>query len=311
MGWLRALQAIRHPALDAVFLSVTLLGEETFFTVLGLIFYWCIHKKWGLRILIAGLAGTVLNQLLKAIFVVPRPWVIDPAFTIVEAAREAATGYSFPSGHTQSAATLFGMLALWSRHRGTKALCIFAALLVGFSRMYLGVHTPWDVGVSLLTGALTVLCVNALMQRYEDSPRGTLLLGGGLFLFALVLLAFVLLVPERTGSMPEFDAHGVENAWKLVGTTAGVVAAWQIDTRRTHFPVKAVWWAQVIKCAVGIALTLGVRAGLKPVLYALLGGNPLAGGIRYFCVALGAGGLWPMTFGGFSRLGSVERSGRE
>ena len=86
------MQSIRVPALDSLFAAVTLLGEETFFTVIGLLIFWCVDKKWGIRILLAGLAGTVLNQLLKAIFIVPRPWVLDPTFTIVERARAAACG---------------------------------------------------------------------------------------------------------------------------------------------------------------------------------------------------------------------------
>lgn len=307
MELLRALQAIRLPGLDVFFSAVTLLGEETFFTVVGLIFYWCIHKTGGQRVIVAGLVGTVLNQLLKAIFIVPRPWVIDPTFTIVEAARAAATGYSFPSGHTQTAATVFGMLALWQKKRWAKALCIAAVLLVGFSRMYLGVHTPWDVGVSLLTGALTVAGVNALMKRCENTARGRLIVGLGAWAFALALLTFVLLVPERAGSIAEFDAHGVKNAWKLVGTIGGFALAWQIDARRTHFEIRAVWWAQIVKCAAGIALVLAVRTVLKPVLSGLLGDQPFADAIRYFCVALTAGGLWPMTFGWFIRLGSKER----
>ena len=135
MELLRWLESLRTPLGDAFFSAVTLLGEETFFTVFGLIIYWCFSKRWGVRFLVGGLMGSVLNQILKAIFIVPRPWVLDPSFTIVESAREAATGYSFPSGHTQSGVTVFGMLAAWSKKRVVVMLCIVMALLVGLSRM--------------------------------------------------------------------------------------------------------------------------------------------------------------------------------
>ena len=62
----------------------------------------------------------------------------------------------------------------------------------------------------------------------------------------LALLAVVLFVPVREGSIAEFDAHGVENAWKLLGTVVGLLLIWYMDVRGTHFPVQAVWWAQVI-----------------------------------------------------------------
>lgn len=306
MGILRALQSIRVPALDSLFSAVTLLGEETFFTVIGLLIFWCVDKKWGIRILLAGLAGTVLNQLLKAIFIVPRPWVLDPTFTIVERARAAATGYSFPSGHTQSAATVFGMIALWRKRPWVWAACTGAVLLVGFSRMYLGVHTPWDVGVSLATGIVTVACVNALMNRCEGTARGRLIVGGVMLALVLALLAVVLFVPVREGSIAEFDAHGVENAWKLLGTVVGFILIWYMDARGTHFPVRAVWWAQVIKCVLGVALVLAVRTGLKPLLNMLFPEKPFAHAIRYFAMAFVGGGLWPMTFGSFSRLGKQK-----
>lgn len=303
MALLRWLEGLRTPAGDAFFSAVTLLGEETFFTVVGLIIFWCVNKKWGLRFLLGGLLGSVFNQILKAIFIVPRPWVLDPTFTIVESAREAATGYSFPSGHTQSGVTVFGMLALWSKKRAAVIVCVIMALLVGFSRMYLGVHTPWDVGVSLCTGVLTVLGVHVLLSRWGEKTRGRIAISVGAVAFALVLLAVTTCLPVREGSIAEFDAHGVENAWKLLGTIVGFLIAWHWEETHTHFEVKAVWWAQVLKCVIGMALVVAVRAGFKPVLSALFGAQPFAGAIRYFAVAIVAGGLWPMTFGYFSKLG--------
>ena len=111
MTFLRMLESVRTPFWDQVAGWVTYLGDETFFMLVGLALVWCFDKRWGFRLLFAGLAGTTLNQLLKAVFLIPRPWVIDPGFTIVESARAGATGYTFPSVHTQSAASVMGMLA--------------------------------------------------------------------------------------------------------------------------------------------------------------------------------------------------------
>ena len=157
-----------------------------------------------------------INQLLKAVFLIPRPWVIDPEFTIVEAARAGATGYSFPSGHTQSAVCVLGMLALWVRDRVFTVLCVLGILAVAFSRMYLGVHTPLDVGVSLVTGAATVAVMPRLFDRAEASVRGRRCMAAGLMGFALLLLLYVLFWPRREANVAEFDAHGVESAWTLM-----------------------------------------------------------------------------------------------
>ena len=103
MKVLYALESIRMPWLDTVMAAITHLGEETVFMVAALFVFWCVSKRHGYYLLAIGFAGTVLNQFLKLLFRIPRPWVLDSDFTIVESARAQATGYSFPSGHSQNA----------------------------------------------------------------------------------------------------------------------------------------------------------------------------------------------------------------
>ena len=306
MVFLKILSQIRSPFWDGVVSAVTLLGEETFFMLVGLMAFWCLNKKWGYRFMIIGLSGSILNQLLKAIFLIPRPWVLDPTFTIVESAREAATGYSFPSGHTQSAATVFGTLAAWIGKTWVTVGCILLIALVGFSRMYLGVHTPLDVGVSFITGAMTVLGFLYLFRRAEGSRKGKIGIGLIALILALALLAYVSFAPVTERNIAEFDAHGVENAWKLLGTLSGMLLAWWVDDRYTHFETKAVWWAQIGKLLIGLGLVMAIRLGMKPVLNLIFPGAAFSGAIRYFLMAAVGGALWPMTFGFWSRLGKKE-----
>lgn len=302
MQLLYALQTIRTPLLDTIIGLITRLGEETILLVIGMVIMWCIDKKWGFRFMFAGLFGTALNQLLKAIFLIPRPWVIDPEFEIVESAREAATGYSFPSGHTQSAGTVFGMIAMWAKRHLVTVACVIVVLLVGFSRMYLGVHTPYDVGVSLVTSLLTVVGVTALCERAKTEKQKAAF-SAGMIGFALALVLYVVLAPKRAANVAEFDAHGVENAWKLLGSMVGLVIAWYMDERHTRFETKAPLLVQVIKLALGFALVMAIKGGLKPVLGAVMNGSPVAHAIRYFIMVIVGAGLWPMTFGYFAKLG--------
>ena len=72
-----------------------------------------------------------------------------------------------------------------------------------------------------------------------------------------------------------------------------------------NYDVKAVWWAQVIKYAIGLALLLGIKSGLKAPLNALMGEN-IGRMARYFLMLLFVGGIWPMTFGFFARLGGKK-----
>ena len=150
MSLLYFFESIRNPFLDFIFSIVTLCGEETVFMAVGMIAFWCFGKYRGYYLLCTGFAGTVINQMLKMVFRVPRPWVKDPSFTIVESAREAASGYSFPSGHTQSSVGLFGGLARAYKIKAVRIIAITLCVLTPLSRMYLGVHTPADVLVSVV-----------------------------------------------------------------------------------------------------------------------------------------------------------------
>ena len=153
MEVLKFLESIRNPALTMFFRFWTLFGEETVCIVIICIFYWCINKKFACKMIYTLLFSGLLVQTLKITFRVERPWIKDPDFHAVEAVLPKATGYSFPSGHTQTAAAVFMPLALYFKKYGLKILCVFIFLMVGLSRMYLGVHTPVDVIVSI---ALTV-----------------------------------------------------------------------------------------------------------------------------------------------------------
>ena len=303
MSLLYWLQSIRNPVLDAIFSVITRLGEETALMVVGMFILWCVSKKWGYRFFLIGLVGNTTNQLLKAIFLIPRPWVLDPEFPIVESARAAATGYSFPSGHTQTAAGVFGTLAVWLKKRWLTILCIVMTLLVGFSRMYLGVHTPLDVGVSLITSLFIVLGLNWLLNRCEGNSKAMLGIFLGALAFALVLVLYVNFAPLREANNPEFDAHGRKSAWVCFGTMAGLILGWWFDEHYLHFETKAIWWVQILKVIIGAGLVMGVRIGLKPVLNAIFGDVQFINGIRYFLMAVMASVIWPMSFGFFSRLG--------
>ena len=100
MELLYALESIRTPFLDKLMGLVTNLGGEAVFIVTAIVVFWCLSKSCGYYMMTVGFAGTIINQFLKLWFRIPRPWVKDPNFTIVESARAEATGYSFPSGHT-------------------------------------------------------------------------------------------------------------------------------------------------------------------------------------------------------------------
>lgn len=307
MDVLYALEKIRTPFWNGVMSAVTQLGGEVIFIVAAVVVFWCVSKWEGYYLMTIAFCGTVLNQFLKLICRVPRPWVRDPNFTIVESARAEATGYSFPSGHTQNAVGLFGGMARWGGRRWVRLGLTALALIITFSRMYLGVHTPADVGVSLVLAAALVLGLYPLMRRAQEKPR---YMGYVLAAMLVVSGAFVVFV-ETCGFPADMDAEnlasGIGNAWKMLGAVAGMTLAWLLDRRYIHFETQAVWWVQVIKVAVGMALLLAIKSGLKAPLLALLGHEGLAGGVRYFLLVLVAGAVWPLVFRPMSKWGKGKK----
>lgn len=307
MDILYALEKIRTPFWNGVMSAVTQLGGEVIFIVAAVVVFWCVSKWEGYYLMTVAFCGTVLNQFLKLICRVPRPWVRDPNFTIVESARAEATGYSFPSGHTQNAIGLFGGMARWGGRRWVRIGLTALALIITFSRMYLGVHTPADVGVSLVLAAALVLGLYPLMRRAQEKPR---YMGYVLAAMLVVSGAFVVFV-ETCGFPADMDAEnlasGIGNAWKMLGAVAGMTLAWLLDRRYIHFETQAVWWVQVIKVAVGMALLLAIKSGLKAPLLALLGHEGLAGGVRYFLLVLVAGAVWPLVFRPMSQWGKGKK----
>jgi membrane protein DedA with SNARE-associated domain/membrane-associated phospholipid phosphatase len=173
----RAIAAYLHslatPPLTTFFLIVTALGSIEAIVLLGVVvsaaFAW--RRRWlylGTWLAAVG-GGVVLNQLLKGLFARPRPFFEHPL--LVE------TSYSFPSGHAMESLVVYGMLAYFAvlalkTWRARTAVVFGTALLVlliGLSRMYLGVHYFSDVLAGYAAGGVW-LC--ALITGAETVRRG-------------------------------------------------------------------------------------------------------------------------------------------
>lgn len=303
MEFLRLLEGLRTPIGDAFFSAITLLGEETIFIVAGLLFFWCINKKQGYFILTVGFLGTIINQFLKLVFRIPRPWVRDPEFTIVESARAEATGYSFPSGHTQSSVGVFGSIARIHKNKILRGLCISACILVPLSRMYLGVHTPADVIVSFVIAMALIFILYPLVNKLIEKTACMRLFFLCMSVLSGLFLIYVLVFPFPADiDLYNLDS-GLKNAYKIFGCILGLWIAYEADYRFIRFDTKAIWWAQLLKLVLGLLLLLAIKSGLKWPLYVLCNGNYMADGIRYFLIVLFAGCLWPLTFRFWSQLG--------
>ncbi len=302
MDVLYFLQEIRNPVMDFLVSIVTYLGDEVVFMAVAMVLFWCIDKYQGYYLLFVGFFGSVLNQFLKIVFRIPRPWVLDENFSIVEAARERAGGYSFPSGHTQSAVGTFGCLARWNRNRIFRAVCIAICLIVPFSRMYLGVHTPLDTGVSLIIGTVLVFACYPIVKKAQGNPKVLWIFMGALAVITGAALVFVHVYPFPADTDAANLLSAQENICKLFGSLLGVMLVYYLDNRYIHFETKATLPGQILKYVLGMVLVVAVKSGLKPVLELVFGDIIMRHALRYFLMVLAAGALWPMTFPWFAKL---------
>ncbi len=305
MDFLYLLEKIRLPGLNELMLLITRLGEETAFLVLALIVFWCVDKYKGYYVLGVGLFGNLVNQFTKLVCRVPRPWVRDPDFKPLPQAIEAAGGYSFPSGHTQTAVGTFGAIALTVKQKAVRIVCIVLAVLVGFSRMYVGVHTPADVLVGAATAVLLVLILHPLMLGQNGKKRIPWVFLA-MLLCSIAFVLFVELHPEPELLDPHNYASAVKNAYTFLGCFTGILVVFWADERSLHFSTKAVWWAQILKVVLGLVAVLLVKEGTKVPLNALCGGHMIARSVRYCLVVVTAGVVWPLTFRWFGRLGKKK-----
>lgn len=303
MGFLRVLEGIRTPVMDSFFGAVTYVGDEVVFMALAILVFWCVSKRQGYYLFAVGFFGTVINQFLKITCRIPRPWVLDPDFTIVESAREAASGYSFPSGHTQNVVGTLGVIAVSNRQTWVRALCGVFLVLVPFSRMYLGVHTPKDVLVSILIAVVLVVVMQPCFRTEPDARKMAPRILWALAAAVVGYSVYVLVYPFPADIDPHNMASALKNAYTMMGVAAGLLLTYYVDKNYMLFEVEAPLLGQLGKLVVGFALLMGIKAGLKAPLLALFQGHQAATAVRYFLMVIFAGILWPMSFPFWQRLG--------
>ena len=297
-------ESIRNTFCDVFFSFITLFGEETMFLLLVMLLLWCVDKRAGYYLSVVGFVGIFLNQSLKMTFRVPRPWVLDPEFTIVESAREAATGYSFPSGHTQSAVGAFGTLALWDKRKWVKIVSAALVVLVPVSRMYLGVHTFNDVIISTVIALVLVAAFYFLFCRVDAASAAVGITLGCVAVFGICVILYLSLASFPADVDSANLKSSLEGTAKLFGAVVGMIVGWFVDKKFLRYEVKAVWYAQILKFVLGVLLVFAVKELSRPV-FAFLPEIP-ADGVRYFFIVLFGLVVWPMTFRFFSKMGKKQ-----
>lgn len=290
-------EGIRTPFLDRLMSIITFAGSEV--AAVGLICaaYWCLSRRLGNRMLLTMLSGLLINQLLKIIFVVRRPWVrYEGEYKPVEGALKDAAGYSFPSGHTANAAAAYGGLAHGKSTKWyLKLLAWVLVALIGISRMYLGVHTPQDVLVSLVITVVLIFAMDRLAAWLEENPGRDVWV---ILCVAVIGLATLLIALFR--SFPEGDTQETIDAntmdiFKMVGAIGGLAAGWLMERRLVRFDKPKKLLHGIVRLVCGLVIVLALLKLTKSPLNSLLG-EKAGGVVRYFITCFAALFAWPWCF---------------
>jgi membrane-associated phospholipid phosphatase len=264
--WLQSL----NPALDALVNAVNFLQTEEFFLVALPIVWWCVNKRIGASLAILFLSSDFLVRYLKSVTGMPRPYQFDPRVRILDPQTDSA----FPSAGALDTTLFWGYLALQLRRRALWAWAVVAIILVALARVYLGAHFPTDVIAGLLFGAVILAIVGggSVIERIAAAPRVAQWLAA---LAWPLVLAVALLSPETAIPLGA-----------LLGFNIGLL----IETRFVRFDPRGAWWRQIAKIVIGLAVGLGLRLALKP----LLPSGDLFAFVRYAVIGLwmGAGAPW-------------------
>ena len=286
------------PALDHIAEIVTMLGEQYFFIIIIAFIYWNISKKEGFKLSAAFIISAMLNAVLKIAFHTPRPF--EKLDYISGKRVETATGYSFPSGHTQGATVFFITLAQIIRKAWFSIIAVILLLAVGLSRVYLGVHWPADVIGGIILGIIVSFTICTIVDSYYDDfgkLRKIFFRIQFVFIVLTVILFFLDLFLLK-GSMK------IEDFFKISGTSTGAVYGFFIEERRFDFsPHDAGWIRKILRFIIGIAITLGIMTGLKIILPE----HNLFNYIRYTVIGFWITLLWPALG---VQIGLFNRSSR-
>lgn len=303
MEFLYMLEKLRVPGLNEFMELITHLGAETAFLVTALIVFWCVSKQQGYYILSVGFVGTIVNQFMKLWFRIPRPFELDPNFECLPSAKPGATGFSFPSGHTQSSVGTFGGIAHSTKNKWLRIVAIVIAILVPFSRMYVGVHTPQDVLVATVIALALVFAFKPIVYGKDGKYIPVLLIA--MSALSIGYLCFVELYQFPEDVNFERLESGIESAYTLFGALLGMIVVYFADKKWLQFSTKAVWWAQILKVILGLGIVLAVKEGLRTP-FNWLFDEKIGRLVRYFFVVVVAGVVWPLSFKFFAKLGNKE-----
>ena len=279
LEFLKWLEGLRTSFLNVFFEGITMLGEETLIILLVVALWFAVDKKLAQQVFFVTATSLSVNGIVKNYAQVPRPFT--KGISCVRP--DTATGYSFPSGHTQGFATWSSFFAIKFKKLWLSILVGVLITLVAVSRLYLGVHYPSDVIVAVVLGVGLSALGNYLFAKVKDTKKLYL----GAFLVLTPFIVYFLCVAE-----PLFD-----DLFKTFGMVGGMVAVSFLDEKTEPLSYDVAWWKKLIRIVIGVVLAVALKEVIKLVnVFDVIQISLLIDAVRYFIVVLTVGYLCPLLF---------------
>ncbi|NQT61092.1 MAG: phosphatase PAP2 family protein [Bacteroidetes bacterium] len=277
-------QDISSGFLDVFFEVITFFGEqEVFIAIIGYIF-WNISRKKGITLGIVLLFSASLNEGIKLLFKAPRPFqVLDG----IEGKRlSTADGYAFPSGHTQNSTAFYTSIAYIVRKKWYTLAAIILSLLIGVSRVYLGVHWPIDAAVGFVLGIFIAALLYPLILKWvsDDNILKLITINLGL----IVLVASITLALMETFSIIPVEVY--TNLMKSTALFSGLLFASYLSEIHIKFSNEGTPGIKIVRYIIGLATSFVVLSVSKLILPDIA----VLAFCRYFLTAIWAFALFPL-----------------
>lgn len=266
--------------------KMSFLGEMTTVLTIMALIYWCVNKDMGKYFLMGWSGNRIVNGALKVTACAYRPWIRDARIVPDSAALTTATGYSFPSGHSMNAALLFGGGAI--RKDLSKLLRIVLGIvlvLIPFSRIFLGVHTPQDVLVGTGAGVLMMWLTIKLIAWVEKHPEKELPVTGVCIAVAVAVAVYAAVKPyptdyDEAGQLLVDGAKMANDTYKGVGWCIGFFVGWVLEKRYIRFSTDVPMMTRITRLAAGMLGFYIVSLIIVPLIKSCI---PGAGGTMISC----------------------------
>ena len=257
--WLQNLRESWGSGAETVATLITKIPTSPISAIIPGILFWCVSRRAGLFLMAVMSFGRLVNTLVKDTFCVYRPWFLDSNIHPEPHAMAKASSFSFPSGHTQFATAIYGGIAYFYRKRFPLLIipCALIILAVGFSRNFLGVHTPQDVLVAIVETLAVIFLADKIFDALEkDKSLGKIFFGAG------IILVVISAIYVFTKNYPVDYSHGKiivsAAAAKLdsidsIGITLGFLIGAALEYKFVHFSTNVDLGVKIRRVLIGCA----------------------------------------------------------